>query len=234
MGGILSKPKTPAAPDPTATIQAQKEASQIAQFTPSGNLVYGTYDPETGQFLEKATDALRVSESPFQESIRLGGEELSGRILAQLLGQTGQPLSDVRSASSIESGLTPLSTDFGADIARLEQSTYEAGASRLRPEFDRQRKQLEQRLADQGLPMGSEAYQEELNRLEQSQNEQLSRLSLDAVSAGRAEQDRLARLGAALRGQQYGEQTGLKTLEEQVYTLSEQINYKLINTQVLS
>lgn len=214
MGAIFSPPKAPAAPDPAATIEAQKEANQIAQFTPSGNLVYGSYDPETGQFVERATDALRVTESPFQQLTREGGEELTQNLLSQLLANPNV-LTDVRTATDIEGRLSPLSTDFGADIARLEQSTYEAAASRLRPEFERQREQLEQRLADQGLPIGSEAYQEELNRLEESQNEQLSRLSLDAVSAGRQEQDRLARLGAALRGQEFSEQSGLRTLEEQ-------------------
>lgn len=214
MGSIFSPPKPPAAPDPAKTIEAQKEVNQVAQFTPTGNLTYGSYDPKTGEFTAKATDALQVTESPFQEATRLGGEQLTSNLLSQLLANP-QALSEARTASQIESGLMPLSTDFSSDIQRLEDATYEQTASRLRPEFEKQRSQLEQRLADQGLPIGSDAYNEEINRLEQNQNDQLQNLALQSVQAGRSEQDRLARLGATLRGQQFNEQTSLTTLENQ-------------------
>lgn len=213
--GIFSKPKVPAAPDPAATAQAQAEANRVTQFTPSGNLLYGTVGAG-GEFVPAngtGQTALQVQETPFQSSLRGLGEQEILNLAQQLQGTT---LGDVRSAQQIEAGNLPeLQTDFGTETKRLEDATFQAATQRLQPQFDRQRAQLEQRLADQGLPIGSDAYEQELNRLEESQNEQLSRLSLDAVAQGRAEQDRLARLSAALRGQALNEQFGLSSLEQQ-------------------
>lgn len=221
MGGVLSKPKAPPAPPSAAeTAEAQARANQVTQFTPQGNLIYGQVDPDTGEFMpfagEEAQDrkALRIEETPFQQELRTGAEAEALELLGEVRGR--QPLQDIRTAGLIEAGLLPgANIDFAAETQRLEDATFNAAATRLQPQFDRQREQLEQRLADQGLPMGSEAYQEEINRLEESQNEQLSRLALDSVSQGRAEQDRLARLASALRGQGLNEQLALAGLEQQ-------------------
>ena len=58
MGGITSifkgppKPAPPPrAPDPAKTIQAQKEAAQITQFTPTGNVIYGQL--KDGEFVRR-------------------------------------------------------------------------------------------------------------------------------------------------------------------------------------
>lgn len=214
MGGIFSKPKVPAAPDPAATAQAQAEANRITQFTPSGNLLFGTVGAG-GEFVPDYTGeqkALQVQETPFQEQLRTMGESEILNLASQLQNTMLQP---VRTAGQIEqSGLPALQGDFGGEAQRLEDATYNSAVQRLQPQFDRQRNQLEQRLADQGLPLSSDAYQEEMNRLEESQNEQLSRLALDSVAQGRAEQDRLARLSAALRGQGLNEQLALSSIEQ--------------------
>lgn len=216
MGGILSKPKVPAAPDPAATVEAQSKANQISQLTPYGNLIYGNYadgkfTPFTG---EDARQALKIEETPYQQQFRTGGEQLSLGLVNQMLSQ-GAKLPQVRSAGQIEQGLMPLSSDFSGDATRAEEATYQAAVNRLQPQLDRARSQLEQRLADQGIPMGSPAYQEEMNRFEQSQADQLNQLSLESVLAGRAEQDRLARLALAQQGQQFNVQSGLTSLENQ-------------------
>jgi len=213
MGGIFSAPKAPTPPDPAATVEAEAKANRVTQFTPQGTLRFGFVGPN-GEFEEDVSGeqrALKVYETPFQESLRGLGESEMLNLAQQLQGTN---LSPFRTAGDIEAGLAPqVPTDFAAEAARLEDATFESGQQRLQPVFDRQREQLEQRLADQGLPMGSDAYEEELNRLEESQNEQLSRLALDAVAQGRAEQDRLARLGSALRGQSLNEQLGLSQLD---------------------
>ncbi len=216
MGGILSTPKAPAAPDPANTVKEQAKANQITQLTPYGNLIYGNY--ADGQFTPFSgadeRQAMKIEETPYQQAFRTGGEQLSLGLVNQMLAQ-GQTLPSVRSAADIESGLMPLSTDFSGDASRVEEATYQAALNRMQPQMEKQRRQIEQRLADQGLPMGSEAYQEELNRLEQSQADQLNQLSLESVMAGRAEQDRLARLAMTQQGQQFNVQSGLTSLENQ-------------------
>jgi hypothetical protein len=219
MGGILSKPKTPSVPDPAKTVEAEAKANQINQFTPYGNLRYGQYDatgnfkPFTGKEAEGRA-AMYIEESPYQKAFRTGGEGLSLGLISQIQKQ-GQGLPLVRNAGQIEKGLNKLSTDFSGDAQRAQQAFYESAASQLRPEFDRQRGQIEQRLVDQGLPVGSKAYQEEMTRLEKQQGGQLSQLAQESVQAGSAESDRLARLAMALQGQQFNVQSGLTSLENQ-------------------
>lgn len=219
MGGIFKTPKPPKAPDPAATVEAEAKANQINQFTPYGNLIYGQYDP-TGKFKKftgkeaEGRAAMFVQESPYQQAFREGGEGLSLGLIRQIQ-QQGQGLPVARTAGQIEKGLGKLSTDFSGDAKRAQQAFYESAVGQLRPEFQKQRGQIEQRLADQGLPMGSKAYQEELNRLEQQQNNQLGQLSQESVQAGSAEADRLAKLAMALQGQQFNTQAGLTSLENQ-------------------
>ena len=79
---------------------------------------------------------------------------------------------------------------------------FEEGRQLFQPEFSQQRKRLEQQLADQGLVPGSEAFNEQINRLEESQGSQLRRLSFE--SKGTAEASRAARFNeiSSLLGQQ--------------------------------
>jgi len=211
----------PAAPDPAETIAAQARQQQITQFTPTGNLRFGTlgegggFDPDRpGQpFDVNAPRALQVEETDFQRQLRGGAEELALGFLPQFSGQL-DPFSI--SAQSIQEGLTPQITDLEAQGEQLEQATFERGKALLEPRFEQERERLEQRLVDQGLPRGGEAFRTALGDLTEGQGEQLTRLSLDAVSAGRQEQSRLQALASGLRAQQFGEQTGLSALERQI------------------
>ena len=189
MGGIFSKPKAPPAP-PSAAENAA--AQQVTQLTPQGNLIYGTY--VDGEFVpSNSHTAAMVEQTPFQEQMQGIYESLGLSLGGQYSDQFG------------EQGLTELQTDFSGDAQRLEDATYQAAFSRMQPQFERQREQISQQLADQGIPMGSPAYEEEMRRVEENQNEQLSRLALDSVAMGRQEQSRLANLAATTRAQQYGE-----------------------------
>lgn len=223
IGGSRLAPKTPTAPtapDPVKTIEAQTRAQQVAQFTPTGNVVFGSVGPG-GQFIQDsdapfditAPRALEVQETPFQRELRTGVEDLALGFLPQVGGQL-DPFTI--SAQSIQEGLTPLITDLEGQGELLERATFERGQALLAPQFEEDRGRLEQRLVDQGLPRGGEAFNRELNRLQQGQQEQLSALALDAVAAGRQEQSRIQGLASGLRAQQFGEQTGLSALERQI------------------
>jgi len=221
MGGSTRIQAAPAAPDPAATIEAQARQQQITQFTPGGTQRFGTVgaggefvaDRPGQPFDVNLPRALQVEETPFQQELRGGVEELALGFLPQVSGQL-DPFSI--SAQSIQAGLTPQITDLERQGEELEQATFERGRALLEPRFEEERGRLEQRLVDQGLPRGGEAFTRELNRLQEGQGEQLTRLSLDAVAAGRQEQSRLQALASGLRAQQFGEQTGLSALERQI------------------
>lgn len=221
MGGTTKIAAPPAAPDPAATIEAQTRAQQVSQFTPTGNLQFGTVgaggeflrDDPSAPFDINAPRALQVQETDFQRQLREGSEQLALGFLPQFSGQL-DPFTI--SAQSIQEGLTPLITDLEGQGEQLEQATFERGRALLAPQFEEDRERLEQRLVDQGLPRGGEAFTKELDRLQNVQGEQLTRLSLDAVAAGRQEQSRIQGLAAGLRSQQFQEGTGLSALERQI------------------
>lgn len=213
IGDIFSgPPKPPAAPDPTATIQAQKEAQQIAQFTPQGNIQYGTINAK-GQFVPRRSgDALQVTESPFQQQFREGSEQIALGLIPQLQGDLG----DFRTATDIQAGVNiPLSTDVAGDTQGLIDAMYQAGLRQIQPELTQSREALIQNLADRGIPLSSEAAQRELDRFDRAKSNALQDLAFNAIGAGQQEQQRQATLAAALRGQQVNEGLSFANLEQQ-------------------
>jgi len=213
MGGLFSSPK-PAAPAVT------KPAEKVNILSPTGSTTFGTvgaggeFTPTGGLTTQKTT------ETPFQEQFRLGKEGLSAGLLQQLQSEDILPqqqfkASDISSkipqATTLGEGLGAMITpdQFGEQATSLEQATFERGSNLLSPEFDRQRARLEQDLANQGIDINSKAGQDALNRLETSQGGQLENLALSSVAGGRAEQDRLAKLGLLTRGQGIDEQRAL-------------------------
>lgn len=213
IGDIFSgPPKPPAAPDTSATLQAQKEAQQLTQFTPQGNLYYGTIDA-AGNFIPRTSgDAVRVEESPFQRQFRTGSESIALDLVNQLKGGN---LSGYRTASAVEGGLIPLMGDFSGDIKRLEDETFSAGKRRIDPIVQEERDALIQNLANRGIPLSSDAAQKELNRFDQSVSDRYQDLTMRSIESGRAEQQRLATLAAALRAQQANEGLSFANLEQQ-------------------
>jgi hypothetical protein len=206
-------PKAPAAPDTASTIAQQKQATQLFQRTPQGNLDYGTID-ENGNFVPReGAEGVQVTESPFQQQFREGREGLALDLLGNI--DTAN-LTDFRSAGDIEGGLqTPLLGDFADDALRIERETFEAGKKRLDPVVEQERRDLVQTLADRGIPLSSEAAQKELNRFDQSLGDRQSDLAFRSIDAGRQEQNRLASLTAALRGQEVNEGLAFSNLEQQ-------------------
>lgn len=211
-----SSPSPPPAPNPAAAVQAQAEAQRISQFTPQGNLLYGTVGPGGGFDQREGGHAAFVEETPFQEEARLGGqgvtEQLIDRAQAQAAGLPTSPidfegLPEYRSEIDYSGvGAIPTADDFSEDARRVEESTYERGMGLLNPQLELQERRLRQRLIDQGLPMGGEAYTGELDRYARNRDEMMSNLALDAVQAGRAEQSRLYGQALTSRGAQIGDQ----------------------------
>lgn len=74
----------------------------------------------------------------------------------------------------------------GSDDAaqRAENAAYQSTMSRLTPQFDSRRRQLETQLQNQGLSVGSEAYQSAMNSLEQQQNDAYTQAAYNSVAAG--------------------------------------------------
>ena len=74
----------------------------------------------------------------------------------------------------------------GSDAARerIENATYNSYVDKLTPQFQQQTSDLQTRLANQGLSVGSEAYQRAMNDLQTEQNDALNQVAYKSVEAG--------------------------------------------------
>jgi hypothetical protein len=112
---------------------------------------------------------------PIQTSVA-GGGPIQGSV-----GDGGQIRSDFGDAGQLQRSVGP--NDFSADRQRVEQAIM----ARLQPGFDQNRAKMEQRLADQGIPAGSEAYKRQMDEVNRQENDARQQ----TVLAGGQEQSRL-------------------------------------------
>ena len=89
----------------------------------------------------------------------------------------------------------------------VEQATFDRMHRMVAPQFQQQREQMKQNLVNRGIPIGSQAYNDAMNRMEQEQNRAMENFALTATQAGGAEQSRLYNLLASGRQQMFGEET---------------------------
>ena len=254
-------PSPPPVPDPNELINAQSNANRITQFTPYGNLLFGSVGDQ-GQFVQGAVPedgqaAAFTQETPFQAQLRaategtglglgnLAFDRVTGRTVVgqnpdgspifqddpdfQNPFRTAPTLSGVSAAQDIDpttglpafqstisspvdlptgldtAGLTALQSDPEAFRSNIEQTLFNRQLGLLQPEFTQQREALEQNLADRGIPISSQGYNDAVNRLETQQNEQLSRLAQQATLAAGQESDRLVNQARQRRAQEFGE-----------------------------
>lgn len=163
------------------------------------------------------TDLRTVDEirrrTPYAIDTNKGLQELtSGADIRSTLGA-------VPDINAVGQGLTALDTDNAARAGEVADARFESVKRRLDPVFAEQREALEQNLANQGITIGTKAYDRAVNRFEQQQGDTLTQLGLEAEQAGSTEAERLARLALSQRGQQFGEQATTFNLESSLRDL---------------
>ncbi|MCH7888583.1 MAG: hypothetical protein IIA00_04830, partial [Proteobacteria bacterium] len=216
MGNIFKdEPKAPKPPDPFKLIEAQTKANRITEFTPIGTREFGEIGPG-GEFIPSTGGAAARTTLPetLQQALDLqqqAGLGLAERGLEQIEQLPTGPISfEGLPEFGSELDFTDLvklpgTDDFSVDASRVEDATFQRLTGLLNPGFERQDRTLFQRLANQGLPEGGEAFDDALEQLRLAQGELRGRAALDAVGAGRAEQSRLFGLADRARGVQLAE-----------------------------
>jgi hypothetical protein len=153
-------PSAPAPPDPVKTLVAQAKA------TPSVNTPYGsaTYsgDPSKGTF------KLDQSYSPEVQGRFEGANKLANALLGPAAGKA-------------EGLAQPFQFDPNNPVSN---QYWTAQKNLLDRTFDRQSTNLDQKLANQGLPIGSEAYSDATGDLAQQQNQAYEQASANALGQG--------------------------------------------------
>lgn len=105
------------------------------------------------------------------------------------------------------SGLTALpgTSDFGAQAKATQNAVYSQATSRLDPQYGQAQDDLTSRLANQGIAVGSDAYNRAQGNQDRAKTDAYNQANYSAIQAGSAEQSRLFGLSLAARQQGQGE-----------------------------
>ncbi len=202
--GLGPAPSAPAAPDYSAAARetaagnldaarAATAANRVNQVTPYGNLNYSiTGQDPYGNPTWTATQTL----SPAQQQLLDYQNQASiglGRLAGQGLGYVEQMLQNPFDVSQLPStGFNP------------SQTYQEAYMQRLAPQIEQGRDRLAQQLANQGIDIGSKAYENAMRMQAQRENDLLA--------------------AATTQGFGVGQQARQSALQEQAYLRNEPLN----------
>lgn len=206
-GGFLGLGPAPSAPAPPNYAAAAQETAQgnidaarvataanrVNQITPYGNLTYAVTGADPyGNPTWTATQTLSPDQQKLldlqnQASIGLG--QLAGKGLGYVENMLATPFDTSKLPST---GFNP------------SQTYQEAYMQRLAPQLQQGRERLEQSLANQGIPIGSEAYDRAMMQQAQRENDLLA--------------------AATTQGFGVGQQARQSALQEQAYLRNEPLN----------
>jgi len=173
--------------------RANIAANRVNQYTPYGSLEYTmSGEDKYGNPMWSATQSLAPAQQQlldYQNKASLGLGQLTEKGLGYVSNMLDNPF-DV-------SGLP--STGFNPS-----QSYQDAYMQRLAPQLQQGRERLEQQLSNQGVQLGSEAYDRAMRNQAQRENDLL--------------------LGATTQGFGIGQQARQQALQEQAYLRNEPLN----------
>ncbi len=166
----------PSSPDPYKTADAQFAANKKAlSYTANVNAV-NQYSPYGSTTFKK--NKLGV---PTRQTVTLNPADQAA--LGQSRGVRSSLLSSAQAGA-----LKPFQAPD--DSAKIADTMYQRKLGMVSPELDRAQKSLDQQLMDRGLPIGSEVYNDEQNRIAKTRGDTLASISQDSILAGGQEQDR--------------------------------------------
>lgn len=210
----MGKSSAPQPPDPKETAAASTSTNvgtaiansflnNYNQVTPDGTLNFdktGSYDwndPYTGKTYNVPTFTATQTLSPEAQAIKdkTGQAQLN---LADLASTQSGRVSDLLD-KPFDLSKAPEAGTYGMDSRkRIEDALF----ARMQPQMDRDRSNLEQRLADQGIGYGSKAYGSAMDDLGRN----VADTRLATVAAGGQEESRVFDQANAARQQYLNEQ----------------------------
>ncbi len=189
----------PQAPNPAATAAAQGAANKdtaiaqatlnrIDEYTPYGNSVYS---PTGGTDVNGITPYKRTTTlDPAQQSIVDKQTAISGQ-LNDLAGNQISRVGDAISQPFSYSGMPAAPTADSTARQQTIDALYGQATSRLDPRFAQDQTQLQTDLANQGIGVGSTAYNSSLESFGRPKNAAYTSALNQAIASGGGEQSRL-------------------------------------------
>jgi hypothetical protein len=227
----VGKPKAPAPPDYAAAAAAQGDANlnsalasnylgQVNQVGPEGSLNYsydskghtlpdGTFVPNTTATTVLSPEQQRLYDQNVQISASLNDVAQRG------VNYVGDQASKPFDLSQLPNRGRVTEAD---QFESQRKATTEALLARMEPQFQRDDEALRNRLSNQGIFSGSEAYKTELDQ----QGRNVNDIRLQASLAGGQEANTLFNQGLA--GASFNNQARAQSLQEQDYLRSQPLN----------
>lgn len=164
----MSKGSAPQAPDPYKTANAQADANikaireaaninSVDQFGPTGST---TYTRDANGVPTSQTVSLSPGEQQFYDT------------------QTG-----LRNALAGNVPTTAFQMPDSAQQDKVEQALYQRKLGMVQPQLDQAQNGLNVQLMERGIPIGSEVYRNEQNRMGQNRSDTLASIAQDATLA---------------------------------------------------
>lgn len=208
-GMLFGEPDVPATPDYTGAAESTAKgnldaarqataANRVNQITPYGSLRYAeTGTDKYGNPTWTATTSL----SPEQQQLynydvasSLGLGQLQSKGLNYVGNMIDQPFS-TSSLTGLRGNIDPSKTG----MAGWDRATNLV-MQRLQPQLQQEQKSFDTQMANQGIPLGSEAYENAKRLFDQRQNDRLTSASLG---------------GASLQNQLFGQEVSAANLANQ-------------------
>lgn len=203
-GLTLGKQSAPAAPNPQATAAAQEqvntqtaiqnaELNRVDTTTPYGDLTYtktGTNPDGTPIY------SSNVSLSPQEQQLynldtqgQIGLAGIANGMQGQVANSYNQPL-DYGGLPQVTSQVNG-GQSYQAAQQQAQDAAYNEQTQYLNPQWQQSQSQLNSQLANQGITMGSNAYNTAHQNENLAQNQAYGNAQLQAVQAGNTEQNTL-------------------------------------------
>lgn len=212
---LFKSPSAPAAPDPSALAGAQSAANEETArlsaklnrpdtYTPFGSVLYQDLGDDRWQVNQTLSPGMQ---GLLDQQIDIGSG-VNDAALARVNSLDNTPfnldgIGDYQSGVSSDGLLDlPTADSLDAYAQSAEDAAYQKFASRFDPQVDRDRAAIENRLANQGITAGSDAYSDEMNRFDQGVSDAREQAIYGSVNQGAALRSSL--LADALTGRQQG------------------------------
>ena len=183
-GMLFGSPESPAIPDYRSAAEATAKgnldaarqataANRVNQVTPYGTLKYEiTGQDPYGNPTWTSTTAL----SPDQQEL-YNYDIASSKGLGQLQGKGLNYVSNMLDSPFNTSGLASTGINAGEQMS-------ESIMRRLQPNLQMEQKQFDAQMANQGIPLGSEAYQNARRMFDERQNDRLTSAIIQGTDTG--------------------------------------------------
>lgn len=148
-----------------------------------------------------AQQGIQSAQGVIGRELDLSGAGVAPEVLRALATPQALDASSLPSLARLYGGASNLPELTSGE--QLRQQAIEAVMSRGREDLAQKQEQLASDLEARGIPPGSKAYEREMQRLSQQEND----LRLQAEQFAGGEASRLANIAGQQRGQLYGEQT---------------------------